>query len=138
MNELSFNDPQLAALETQLAALTLRVTPREQQRLLYECGCAAERAKSKVVVRRWRIVASCLALIVAMVIAPNVLPQQAMRPEPDALQMVRPQVTVPLDAWQLSGTETTASTDEIARLAQNDPGLRSLSVGALTRRAIEQ
>jgi hypothetical protein len=140
MNEHSFDDPQLAILEAQLAAMNLQLSPIEQQRLLYQSGIAAGQQKSKTALRRWRVAAAALAVIVALASIPHwpSAPRPSATSQPDALQMVHRPNAVDLDAWQLSPSEVAATSDELARLAEQDPRLRSRTVAALTRQALEQ
>jgi hypothetical protein len=138
MNEHSFEDPQLALLEAQLAAMPLQISLGDQHQLLYQCGLAVGSQKVRSSLRRWRMVASALAIVVAVVSIPRFSAQQSDFRQPDARPTVRQPIAVELDAWQLSQSETATASDEIARLVDSDPRLRSRTVEALTRQAIEQ
>jgi hypothetical protein len=143
MSEQSASDPQLSFLEAKLAAVSLHVSPETAQQYLYECGVAAGQVKTRPALRRWRILASMLAMAVVAVSVPRFLHQapaplatNTKQSLPPATSQAKAPAEIELDAWQLPEPDRTAAVDEIARLAQNDPNLRSRTVAALTRQAL--
>lgn len=159
----SLNDPRLQALEARLAAMPPQLSTVQQQQLLYECAFAAGRQSARHTVRRWQAsFAGMMVLLVGLslpLIRKDLLVDNEPRAaDPAAADLARveiaaqpaastlefsplghwPSSEVSLDAWQVQ-TQASASFDrELAQFAKSDPQLRSLAVGALTRRILAE
>ncbi|HEX7379056.1 MAG TPA: hypothetical protein VF278_18180 [Pirellulales bacterium] len=153
----SLNDPHLQALEARLANMPPQVSMTRRQQLLYECAFAAGRKSAGRIVRRWQ--AAAVVLIMALVglrVSPAgnapiaaerggaALTHREVSPESadGALELSplgrRPSREVSLDAWQVRSRAAASFERGPAELAHNDPRLRALTVGALTRRILEE
>lgn len=156
MNHYSLNDPQLQALEAQLAASAPLVSTARRQQLLYRCAFAAGQSAASSTLRRWQgAVAALTVLLLGMSIplarGPSMLAKREVEPparrelssqgipaEWENLPIARgAAVTVALDAWQMPPSATASFDDELAQYEQIDPRLRSLTLGALTRKMLE-
>jgi hypothetical protein len=160
MNEHTLHDPQLQSLEARLAAMPLQVSAGEQQQLLYQCAFAAGKKTSARSLRYWQAAAAVLMISTLGMSVPLardewLLATQRAKPpvptkhspapaemEPSPAPTLAqvpiphraPQVAeVDLDAWQLPPRNNNSFADEVARLENSDPHLRSLTVGTLTR-----
>ena len=136
MTDQPFDDPQLVFIESQLAAVSLKVAPETEQRYLYECGVAAGKRASRPALRRWKVAAATLAVAIIAIAVPHGSHQPSLASPANALQARTP-VAVDLDAWQLPAAERAAAVDDVAQLTQNDPNLRSRTVAALLQRVLE-
>ncbi len=81
------NGTQLDEFEQRLNCIALTPTPRERERLLYECGQAAGRAQMKRRVRNSSIVAAvlactCVGLVAALVLLEKAAPVAGFSPPP--------------------------------------------------------
>jgi hypothetical protein len=155
MNEYPLNDPELQSFEARLAARVPRVSPVEQQRLLYECAFAAGQRTAGRSVRRWQSAAAVLGLLLLSVavpfarnqlliakhpsepISPAEMAPPRLSPDSQPPAVVRPPVTVELDAWQIPASAEGALTEQLAQLKQTDPHMRSLAVGVFARAVMQ-
>ena len=159
MSDHSINDPNLQDLESRLANMILRVSPRDAQNLLYQCAFEAGQKKTGKAIRRWQAAVATL-FVVSMGLSVALVNQKVTRTDmvqspptigsqststvassngakpaaaQDIPQISRKEISVDLDAWQLRSTngETTAS--DMALVVHSDPTLQPYTVGALTR-----
>lgn len=153
----SLNDPQLQAIEAHIAATPPQVSTAQQQRLLYRCAFAAGRSSTRRALRRWQAAAGALAVVLAGMtvalfgrppssanigaanVANDPLPTEPRRSDPELSPPERrPAREISLDAWQVPRRADTSFDSELAQFVKNDPQVRSLAVGSLTRRILEE
>lgn len=153
----SLNDPYLQALEARLAEMPPQVSMARRRQLFYECAFAAGRKSSGRIVRRWQAAAVGLTVaLVGLCVSPAgkapiathrggaALTRSEISPEPvdGTFELSplgrRPSREVSLDAWQVRSRAAASFERKSAEFADNDPRLRALTVGALTRRILEE
>jgi hypothetical protein len=153
MNEHSLNDPVLKSFEARLAAAAPRLPAAQERELLYQCGLAAGRAAGRKSLRSWQaaaaaLLAACLAVSLPVAgervtaalqtqkapAAGKVTPRPSpwLEPAPFPSRQV---AKLDLDAWQ-TDESTGPRAAQMQPPISDDPHLRSLTVGALTRAAL--
>ncbi|HVX63037.1 MAG TPA: hypothetical protein VHC19_20615 [Pirellulales bacterium] len=156
MNDFSPNDPHLQDLEARVAAALPRTSTAEREQMLYQCAFAAGQAAVRKRLRRWQGATAVLTVLFAglsvsfvrqpalpvnrmaappapVLVAPDRTPTELER-----LLAARRPAAVALDAWQAPPSASESFAEELARFEQTDPRLRSLALGPLTRKLLEQ
>lgn len=155
MNDPPHDDPRLARFASRLAAMPPRVSPVRQQQMLYACAFAAGKSKADRLLWRWQAVAALLGLLmlgVSVPLARDHLPIARHAPKPMApvaepsrqppdrlppVEVATKLATVDLDAWQTRTPDDESLAAQVAQLKRIDPQHRSLSVGRMTRAALQ-
>ena len=156
MNRDPLDDPQLQALEAQLASMAPAAPAERQRQLLYECAYAAGRNAAGKTLRRWQAAATTFAVLAiglgvplardgALLAERQPAPRAPIEQPPTFVpeELPFPQfarretAAIELDAWQTPPSPA-AFDEELARLKRTDAHTRSLALGALTRTLLEQ
>ena len=154
MNDYRLNDPTLLSLEAQLAGQSPQLSAGERDKLLYRCAFTAGQESGVHRTRLWQGATLTLAILVVAVSIPLAKDRSQIakntpehRPTNNAenapvrretFEEIPRIAAMPVDAWQVQEDRSALFAQELARLNQMDSPSRSLTVGAMARRAISE